>query len=242
MFWCNFSCYRNHCTIIQGNDRIIKQKQTKSPVFVTTTSGRNGTTDFRCPPKGTNEYTDETTTAVSKTDDEASFSSSFHDIDQPLPLSLTVFVSLPSPLLSPPSTAQSTTITTSHLELQLKLTVQQHGRNCNTFTYDELSSFDFDLNSRLGIQRLAMLTKGRTLYSMYHSEKEKNQSCALVFGIPLGSIKESLRCDFTNYVMPFTPTMTIITMMMLRMVITIMIIIDTNGGYSNTKGIYYCTL
>lgn len=60
-----------------------------------------------------------------------------------------------------------------------------------------LSSEDLDRN-RVGLQRLVMLTKGRTLSGLYRSEEIASHM--LVFGGPFGSVEEQLRYVFTTMI------------------------------------------
>uniref|UniRef100_A0A448Z5T4 Uncharacterized protein n=1 Tax=Pseudo-nitzschia multistriata TaxID=183589 RepID=A0A448Z5T4_9STRA len=60
-----------------------------------------------------------------------------------------------------------------------------------------LSSKDPDL-IRVGLQRLMLLTKGRTLSGLYHSEEVASH--VLVFGGPLGTIEELLRYIFATLI------------------------------------------
>jgi hypothetical protein len=168
--------------------------------------------------KTSTAYQDETTTFGEITDDEASFSSSFDDIDQLLALPLSLHtddvVSSSSSASSASSASSSPTTTVAAVATSQPTIISQtyttNSPTCCTITYDELpndnsiykcinllSNHDIDLN-RVGLQRLIMLTKGRKLSGLYNSEEIV--SYILIYGGPFGSVEERLRYIFATMI------------------------------------------
>jgi hypothetical protein len=112
---------------------------------------------------------------------------------------------------SSPSSTVVTTTPSSQPPTLLQIVANNYTTSSTTtITYDELpsnnsiykcinylSSNDIDLN-RVGLQKLIMLTKGRTLSGLYNSEEII--SYILIYGGPFGSVEERLRYIFATMI------------------------------------------